>query len=199
MDTVKMINRLKSAEVEFAEGMTAQELDLAEDFFRFRFPTEIRTFLSCGMPVGPSFFNFRDRTEANLTRFHTFQRSVKDAFLFDLEHNREDMCKLLANKGRELSNGPSFDVAVIAYLDGSVKLIPFYAHRCFFDGMDDMPIVSFWQPIDSLVYGSDFENYLAHEFLGVECLLDHVPERLRETGIWYEVIDFSMFDPSDES
>ena len=60
MDTVKMINRLKSAGVEFAEGMTAQELDLAEDYFQFRFPTEIRAFLSCAAPVGASFFHFRD-------------------------------------------------------------------------------------------------------------------------------------------
>ena len=45
MDTVKMINRLKSAGVEFAEGMTARELDLAEACFHFHFPTEILTIL----------------------------------------------------------------------------------------------------------------------------------------------------------
>ena len=190
MDAVGMIHRLKNSGVEFAEGMTAQELDLAEECFQFRFPAEIRVFLSCATPVGASFFNFRDRTEANLTRFHTFQQSVKDAFLFDLENNREDMRKLLSNKGWELSCDSSFDAAVIAYLEGSPKLIPFYAHRCFFDGMDGMPIVSFWQPVDSILYGSNFENYLACEFLGGECILTHVPERMKETGIWYEVIAF---------
>ena len=192
MDTVKMINRLKSAGVEFAEGMTARELDLAEACFQFRFPTEIRAFLACAMPVGDSFFNYRDRTGANVARFHAFQQSVKDAFLFDLENNREDMCKLLSNKGWGLSCDSSFDAAVIAYLEGSPKLIPFYAHRCFFDGMNGMPIVSFWQPVDSIPYGRDFENYLACEFLGGECDLAHVSEGMKQTGIWYDVIAFSM-------
>ena len=194
MDTVKMINCLKSAGVEFAEGMTAQELDCTEEFFCFRFPTEIRAFLSCGVPMGSSFFNFRDRTEANLTRFRTFQRSVKESFLYDLTNNREDMAKLFsAQSWGHLDNG-DFDAAVLAYLEESVKLIPFYAHRCFFDGMDGLPIVSFWQPVDSILYGSDFENYLACEFMGGERIADHVPERMKETGIWYEVIAFSFMD-----
>ena len=198
MDTLILMNSLKSAGVEFAEAMTARELDLAEDYFQFRFPAEIRAFLACAMPVGPSFFNFRDRTEANIARFRAFQGSIKDAFLYDLENNREDMYRLLAGKGWELSGDASFDEAVFAYLEESVKLIPFYAHRCFFDGMDGMPIVSFWQPVDSIIYGNDFENYLAREFLGGECLLDHVPERMKETGIWHEVIAFSIMDGDDE-
>ena len=79
-------------------------------------------------------------------------------------------------------------------MDESVHLIPFYAHRCFFDGMDNMPIVSFWQAVDSIFYGRDFENYLLCEFLDQECLLDSVPERMKETGIWYEILSFSMID-----
>ncbi len=40
---------------------------------------------------------------------------------------------------------------LLKYLHRSTRLIPFYSHRCFFDGMDHMPIVSFWQPTDSIL------------------------------------------------
>ena len=198
MDAVGMIHRLKNSGVEFAEGMTAQELDCTEEFFRFRFPTEIRAFLSCGVPMGSSFFQYRERTEENYNRFLAFQQSIKESFLYDLANNREDMAKLFSDQAWDHLENGAFDGAVLAYLEESVKLIPFYAHRCFFDGMDGMPIVSFWQPVDSIIYGSDFENYLACEFLGGECYLDHMPERLKQTGIWYEVIAFSFMDETDE-
>ncbi len=69
----------------------------------------------------------------------------------------------------------------------SPKLIPFYAHRCFFDGLDDMPIVSFWQPVDTIVYGGVLEEYLKAEFLG-HMDSDPVPECLEKTGIWSALI-----------
>ena len=60
MDVSRMINRLKNVGIQFEEGMTEKELDSAEKYFQFRFPIEIREFLSCGVPVGSSFFDYRD-------------------------------------------------------------------------------------------------------------------------------------------
>ena len=74
-------------------------------------------------------------------------------------------------------------------LEKSPRLIPFYGHRCFFDGMDGMPIVSFAQPVDTIFYGSDFENYLENEFLTSERKLGKIPKRMQDTGIWYYIVE----------
>ena len=188
MDVSRMINRLKNVGIQFEEGMTEKELDSAEKFFQFRFPIEIREFLSCGVPVGSSFFDYRDISDNNLKHFRQFAASIERSFRFDLENNREEMLELLGEKLGCFQDSASFDNAVIEYLNKSVKLIPFFAHRCFFDGMDDMPIVSFWQPVDTIFYGGTFENYLEHEFLEMDRILDNIEERMENVGIWKDLI-----------
>jgi hypothetical protein len=188
MDVARMINRLKNVGIEFEEGMTEKELDSAEKYFLFCFPKEIREFLSCGVPVGSSFFDYRDLSDNNLKHFRDFAASIERSFRFDLENNREEMLELLGEKLGFFQDSASFDSAVVEYLNKSVKLIPFFAHRCFFDGMDDMPIVSFWQPVDTIFYGGTFENYLEHEFLKMDKILDNTQERMENAGIWKDLI-----------
>ena len=188
MDVARMINRLKNVGIEFEEGMTEKELDSAEKYFLFCFPKEMREFLSCGVPVGSSFFDYRDLSDNNLKHFRDFAASIERSFRFDLENNREEMLELLGEKLGFFQDSASFDSAVVEYLNKSVKLIPFFAHRCFFDGMDDMPIVSFWQPVDTIFYGGTFENYLEHEFLKMDKILDNTQERMENAGIWKDLI-----------
>lgn len=182
MDKLNMIKRLRNAGMYFAQGMTAAQLDRAEAVFGFRFPREIRAFLSFAVPVGKGFFDYRDVSEENQKKFREFQNWMEDRFRFDLEKNREDMLELLAEP---LGNPGDFDSAVMNYFHSSVKLIPFYIHRCFFDGMDDMPIVSFMQSVDSIFYASNFQDYLEVEFLHKDHDAEDPPqERKQETGIW---------------
>ena len=54
--------------------------------------------------------------------------------------------------------------AIMAEYENSPKLIPFYSIRCFFDGLDGMPIISYSQPCDMIIYGENFEEYLKKEF-----------------------------------
>ena len=121
-----------------------------------------------------------------MQRFQDFQATIEGSFHFDLANNRDIMLELLAEP---LGNPVDFDAAVLDFFHNSVKLIPFYAHRCFYDGMDDMPIVSFWQPVDSIFYGRDFGDYLEREFLGKKSFCLELPEqRLKETGIWQYLV-----------
>ena len=181
-----LIQKLRNARLCFAQGMTQEELNRAEEVFGFRFPREIREFLSCCVPVGKDFFDYRDVSPENQKRFCDFQNRIVDYFRFDLENNREDMLELLA---QPLGNPADFDSAVLDFLHSSVKLIPFYAHRCFFDGMDDMPIVSFWQPVDTIFYASNFREYLEVEFLRKDHDAEDPPqERKKETGIWQYLV-----------
>lgn len=181
-----LIQKLRNAGLCFAQGMTQEELNRAEEVFGFRFPKEIREFLSFAVPVGKDFFDYRDVSPENQKRFCDFQNRIVDYFRFDLENNREDLLELLA---QPLGNPADFDSAVLDFLHSSVKLIPFYAHRCFFDGMDDMPIVSFLQPVDTIFYASNFREYLEVEFLRKEHDAEDPPqERKKETGIWQYLV-----------
>ena len=185
-----LIDRLKQAGVIFENGMTKQELDLAEEFFGFRFPAEFRAFLSEAVPVGKDFFDYRDRSPENLKRFVGFREWMESNFRFDLnaKENREELLKLLGQKLGFLQDGPGFDEAVMRYWQESPRLIPFFAHRCFFDGLDGMPIISFLQPVDTIVYGFDLEDYLEAEFLGKDDPCELPPDLLKGTGIWENLI-----------
>ncbi len=186
MNNFALIEKLKAADLRFSTGMSEGELDRAESVFGFRFPREIRAFLSLAVPVGEEFFDYRDLSEENQKAFQDFQNRMEAYFRFDLANNRGDMLERLAEP---LGNPEDFDGAVLDFFHSSVKLIPFYVHRCFYDGMDGMPIVSFWQPVDSIFYGSDFQDYLEVEFLGKELDVQELPEqRLRETGIWQYLV-----------
>ena len=188
MNCEKMMDKLRKTGITFEPGMSGSELDRAEHVFPFRFPKEIRHFLSVGVPVGSSFFDYRDISEENVKRFYEFQASIERSFRFDLENNREDMLEMLGQKLGIVQDSDTFDDAVIKYLNQSVRLIPFYAHRCFFDGMDDQPIVSFWQTVDTILYGRNFENYLEHEFLKKERILEDAENRMKDIGIWGDII-----------
>lgn len=188
MDNFMMIEKLKGAGIPFEAGLRDEEFDRIESTFGFRFPSEIRSFLACGLPIGNHFYNWRDLSAANVKRFHDFSLSIEDAFRFDLENNGDDLRAMLGDRFSEIEDQEQYAKAVLDYLHHSTKLIPFYAHRCFFDGMDNMPIVSFWQPVDSVFCGENFEDYLETEFLGKDHCIEHIPEQMNNTGIWYYLI-----------
>lgn len=182
MDNMKMMERLKKAGFSFAPGMTGQQLEQAETVFGFRFPREIRDFLSCGVILGKEFFDYRDLSAENQKQFRDFQEMIGDRFRFDLERNRDCMHEIFPGLP---GDGPEFAEAVMEYLHSSPRLIPFYAHRCFLDGMDDMPILSFLQATDTIIYGSTFETYLETEFLEIE---ETIQTPIPAMGIWTDLL-----------
>lgn len=189
MDNYLMIQQLKEAGIAFEKGLCEEEFTRIESAFDFRFPSEIKSFLACGLPVGDSFCNWRDLSDANVQRFRDFELSVERAFRFDVENNTDELFELLGDRFVKIKAQERCTEEILDYLRHSTKLIPFYAHRCFFDGMDDMPIVSFWQPTDVTLYGENFEDYLQTEFLGKKHCIKHIPEQMKNTGIWYCLID----------
>lgn len=189
MDNNLMIEKLKNAGMSFDKGLSDAEFALIESTLGFCFPSEIRAFLACGLPVSGRFYNWRDLSEANIQRFRDFSLSIDDAFLFDVENNSDSLHAMLGDSFSEIKDPKAFSEAVLDFLHQSTKLIPFYAHRCFFDGMDNMPIVSFWQPTDTIFYGENFEDYLETEFLGKRHHIHKIPERMKDTGIWCHIVE----------
>lgn len=188
MDNYIMIERLKKAGISFDKGLSEDEFAEIESVFQFRFPSEIKSFLACGLPTGDEFFNWRDCSPSNVQKFHNYQYAMDKAFLFDFENDFDELQELLGTYFSDVTGRSLTAESLLNYLHKSTKLIPFYAHRCFFDGMDHMPIVSFWQPVDSIFYGETFEDYLEVEFLKKDLCVNKIPEQMKETGIWYYLI-----------
>ena len=180
-----MIERLKKSGLRFDRGLSDTEIKEIETTFGFRFPKEIASFLSCAYPVGCDFFDYRDIS----------QKNIVESFEFDIANNADSLQAMLKEFLGEFTDVEDFKKAVMKSLESSPKLIPFFAHRCFFDGMDNMPIISFWQAVDTIIYGYDFEDYLEAEFLTAtnditsEEISDNITEKLKTTGIWYYIID----------
>ncbi|MBQ2766776.1 MAG: hypothetical protein IJF49_01720 [Clostridia bacterium] len=190
MDNYAMIEKLKAVGVQFADGLSQAQITNIEEAFQFHFPKEISAFLSCAYPVGANFFDYRDTSPSNIRFFNEFQQNIKETFLFDIEHDADWLQYLLEEALGTFSEINTFKDAVLRALEDSPRLIPFYAHRCFLDGMDGMPIISFWQAVDTVFYGSDFENYLENEFLTPDHQhkLGEISDNMKNTGIWYHII-----------
>ena len=195
MDNYLMIERLKEVGLHFDRGLSNNELKKIESTFGFRFPKEIASFLSCAYPVGGAFFDYRDTSQKNIDNFYDFQKNIIGSFEFDIKNNADSLQAMLKEHLGEFSDTENFKKSVMKSLENSPKLIPFYAHRCFFDGMDNMPIISFWQAVDTIIYGYDFENYLEAEFLIAtddiisEEISNDIFKKLKATGIWYYIIE----------
>ncbi len=183
-----MIKRLKSAGIKFDNGLSEAEFEKIYQVFGVTFPQEIKAFLECGMPCIYPFINWRDNRKWYVENITNFQDSIKEDFIFDFENNA--LHKLFAKKFENITNENDLKDAVLKYFDKSAKLIPFYGHRCFFNGMDNMPIVSYCQPSDVIFYGTDFENYLENEFLrkGQKLEIGDITDDFLNTGIWYDLI-----------
>jgi AraC-like DNA-binding protein len=181
-----IVDRMKAAGVPFQEGMSDEEIDNAERVFGFTFPKEIAAFLRTATPTGDLFFNYRDLSKSNVEKLRAFGRKIESGFAFDLS-NVPRFLRAMERRYRTHGVKETLE-AILHEYENSPKLIPFYGHRCFFDGMDDMPIVSFWQPVDTIFYGGTFENYLEHEFLKMDKILDNTQERMDNAGIWKDLI-----------
>ena len=187
----ELINRLKARGVNFGKGLSEAETVKIENYFGFRFPREIKEFFMQAYPMGGRFFNYRNMSEENLRYFNDFQRDVEDGFRFDLQNNRESIVSMLEDIIPEDVDEQQIESIIIENLRQSPKLIPLFSHRCFFNGMDDMPIISFSQPVDTIFYGADLEDYLEHEFLGKEkeSSYEEIYEKMKNTGIWYYIVE----------
>lgn len=149
---------LAAAGVQFDSGLSDAEFDVIEGRFGFRFPQDLREFLSIGLPVSKSWVNWRGDDEASiLARLDWPAHGI----CFDVEH-----------AGFWLSEwGPrperlhdAFQIARRAVADAPV-LIPIFSHR-FIPATpleSGNPVLSVHQT-DIIYYGVDLTDYFRNEF-----------------------------------
>lgn len=161
-----LIEEMKRAGLDFDAGLTDEEVDAAEKRFEFNFPPDLRNLLqyallrttdSQGRPHSP---NWRDLDDPFTVAM--FKPPV-ESFLWDMEHN-DFWLTSLGPKPKDVEDAQK---VMIEALNRAPKLIPLFAHR-FLPAIpceENNPVISFWQPSDTIYYGVNLYDYFETEFL----------------------------------
>jgi hypothetical protein len=177
---------LLSADVCIESGLNAEEIARIEQTFAFRFPPDLREFLSTGLPVSSPWVNWR----------HDPASSIRDrlewplhGLCFDIEHADFWMPEW-GDKPATLRD--KFDIARRAVSEAPV-LIPIFSHRYIPASPPESgnPMLSVHQT-DIIYYGADLADYLQNEFLQAFGRDEwRLPDRVKTIPFWTRLIEFS--------
>jgi hypothetical protein len=174
---------LESAGVEFADGLSRDEIEATQSRYGFVFPPDLRDFLAYALPVSEGWVDWRERHE-NVIRSRLAW--PLEGMCFDVEHN-DFWCR---NWGvRPASLKEAFAVVRRAF-DRAPTLIPIYSHRFLPERPSSAgnPVFSVYQT-DIVHYGSDLQNYLENEFLGYFGTAHYnIGSQIREIEFWSNIV-----------
>jgi hypothetical protein len=151
-------NKLEEAGVIFDIGMNESEIAAAENFYKFKFPPDIKDFLMFALPVSKGWTNWRKLGSPEIDDAFSW---IYEGIYFDIENNAfwlDDWCE----KPKNLSE--AFSIAK-QKIDEAPKLIPIIGHRYIpdFPNERNNPVFSVYQT-DIIYYGSNLWNYFENEF-----------------------------------
>ena len=173
---------LERSGTELGPGLDPQALERAEAAFGCRFPPELRLLLQTAVPQGDRWVDWRrDPVEiAEAADAH-----IVGAFEFDILGGKY-WCDAFGPRPDDLEEAVDTAVAVVRTWP---RLIPVFAHRFLPSRPEEPgnPVLSVWQPVDSIVYGNDLADYLHREF-GIS-RPDWAREAPREVPFWSQALE----------
>jgi hypothetical protein len=177
-DWAHEIDRLHEHRVELAAGLTEAQLSAAELHHSFKFPPDLRDFLSAVLPVGDGFPDWRAPDSDELRGRFAWPL---DGLLFDVEKNHFWW--------PEWGRRPDADGEALALVRARFpqlpRLVPVYTHRYIPADPSEAgnPIFSVYQT-DVIYYGSDLRGYIAHEFAASARSRAESPQAHRRIPFW---------------
>jgi hypothetical protein len=158
MDYNYYIKKIKERGELFESGLTESEFKSIESEFCFKFPPDLKEFLSVALPVSGDWVNWRDE---NRDRIKERINWPYEGICFDIENN---LFWLDAWGKKPNSLQQCFEIAKCA-INKAPKLIPVYSHRYIPESPPEKgnPIFSVYQT-DIIYYGANLENYFKTEF-----------------------------------
>jgi hypothetical protein len=179
------LRMLQCRDVALAPGLSEQELRHAEDAHRFRFPPDLRSFLTCAVPISAPSMSFPDWRRPGSPELVDRFSWPFTGIAWDIEHN--------AFWWKAWGPRPAALPEAIAIAKDAVGrapvLIPVAGHRYLPEqpGIAGNPVLSVHQT-DIIHYGLDLRRYLACEFAG----LDHaeaVSGEPRRIAFWSDFME----------
>jgi len=159
-------------------GLTASELEGAQDAAGVTFPPDLAKFLMDCLPVGRGFPDWRNTPGAAMRDWREF---VFDGFVFDVENN----ATWPEEWGARPDDPHARRARVAEILDDAPRLIPIYIHR----GIPNEPLEA-GNPVfsvtqtDIVIYGRDLEEYLLKEFVRRPVYDPQRRDSFREIRFW---------------
>ena len=177
---VTAVDVMRGRNIDFAPGLTAQQIDAAESAHAFSFPPDLRAFLEYALPIDGRFPDWRDPTSEFIQDRLSWPA---DSMCFDLEHNSF----WLPSWGKKPDTLEAAQTRARTAVRAAPLLIPIYAHRYLPATPCEAcnPVFSVYQT-DIIFYGLDLPSYLFAEF-GVPNPFP-VPETPREIEFWCEMV-----------
>jgi len=148
---------LRATGVCVAKGLASHELERVEAEFGFRFPPDLREFLSMGLPISGAWLDWRNAPHCKIRERMDWP---VEGICFDIEHN-EFWLDEWGMRPSQLRDALAFARKM---LEDAPRLIPINAHRYMPDrpARAGNPVLSVYQT-DVIYYGNDLLDYLAGE------------------------------------
>jgi hypothetical protein len=182
------LERLKKREADgemtLTLGLTEDELMRAEEIHEFRFPPDLRSFLSCVLPLGRHFYDWRNPGSRALLGMFAWPF---EGIAFDIEHNKFWWDEW-GPRPEKLAD--AFEIAKAA-VAAAPRLIPISSHRFIPEepSLAGNPVFSVYQT-DIIEYGVDLQDYFLREFGNrAERDAKWPEEPSRRIRFWSDVID----------
>lgn len=174
-----VVATLRDNGVPFEAGLTNEEVEVAEERYRFQFPPDLRAFLQAGLPSARDFPDWRKCDDALLSGWLDLPRR---GILFDVVHNNF----WLDEWGLRPPSAEDAQRVANEKVVAAPRLIPIFKHRMMPSEpcLAGNPVFSVHQT-DIIYYGVDLRDYLIHEFLVREDVgIWPIPEDVRQVPFW---------------
>lgn len=175
-----VVRVMRERGIDFAPGLTNDEVAAAEAALGTRFPPDLATLLRHALPRGERFPDWREPGSAHIKDAMAWPA---DGICFDIEH--DDFW--LPEWGERPASLEDAKARAREEVARAPVLIPIHAHRYLPAApcREGNPVFSVWQT-DVIVYGMDLPSYLHAEF-GVPNPFDEPEYPPREIELWCEL------------
>lgn len=160
----KAISELRQIGVEFASGLSSQQLSSIEARIGVLFPPDLKLLLSEGVPIatreGVKFPDWHEDPERVMNDAQSF---VDDLLLFDIVEGGYWSDSLF---GPRPSGDKTAQKAAISVVHKLPPLMPVFGHRYIASSPSQPgnPVFSYHGPNETIYYGFDLADYLSKEF-----------------------------------
>ncbi|MGB4768249.1 MAG: hypothetical protein WBP22_03235 [Candidatus Saccharimonas sp.] len=156
------IREMQAKGVQFSDGLTERDLLAIENKLEGKIPRDLRLFLKTSVPIA------LNGESGQFPRWDEGIEHVIDSsqsFISDLFRSAvEDDLYWSSTLGERPRDKLEASTYALEYLQSQPKLIPIFAHRYMVIGDDESPVISYYGPLDSIIYGNDLADYLHNEF-----------------------------------
>jgi|SRR5579862_318820 len=158
-------------------GLTASELERAQEAAGAAFPPDLAEFLMDCLPVGGGFPEWRNDPAGAM---HEWQDEMVKGWVFDVEHGY-----WLEEWGARPDDSREAGARMSEILHDAPRLIPIYIHR----GIPNEPLEA-GNPVfsvygtDTIIFGKDLEEYLLNEFVRRPVYDPQPRDSFREIRFW---------------